>query len=385
MHQKKKSDQKLKISKEIKDIDISSIGDNLLYYSYHISFLKKLIAENRAEDDPQFISSFSSFKGEVYENIIYELLLRYAMTHDEITSFILKGPHQNKNIKNGKIGLQIDRNAQIVYKSGYKDISEFDGMFFTQDSVYFVESTIVNTTASLRKRLRKKKAILQVLFPEHKVKSLIILTDGATGTNVFPSYCTVWLTNDFDAKVLLDKILNRPKNKKRFEKLQSEKFQEVCDLEYFHFKYFDTLRYLLKRSHYSQTHKIDLKFLKTNKVRRYFDIFTKIYIGYVDFETFSSLVPKFDLDISNHIVYVVVEQKENNTFSVVYYVQTKAKKLKRVEVLTDRLDITDKDPKGFTNAEIKFMSYIIEPDFKLNENSIKYIQTLVSKWKSTDR
>ncbi len=375
--------KKLAINKDIQNLNLSSIGSNLLFYSYHISFLKKLIAQNRADDDPQFISSFSSFKGEIYENIIYELLLRYSLTNNEITSFILKGPHQNKNVKNGKIGLQIDRNAQIVYKSGYKDISEFDGMFFTEDSVYFVESTIVNTTSNLRKRLRKKKAILEILFPKLKVKALIILTNGATGTNVFPAYCTVWVTKDFDAKVLLDKILNREKGK--FKRLKSDKFVEVSDLDYYHFKYFDTLKFLLKRSHDTENHRIDLKFLRTNKVRRYFDIFTKIYIGFIDEQNFKALVPNVELEISDNIIYVTIEQKDNNKFAIVYYLRDTKRKLKRVEVLDTRVDITDKDPKGFTNSEVKFMGYVITPEFSLHKNSIKYIENSVTKWKSTDR
>jgi hypothetical protein len=375
--------QKLNINKDIHNLNLSAIGSNLLFYSYHISFLKKLIAQNKDQEDPQYISSFSSFKGEIYENIIYELLLRYAITHKDITSFILKGPHQNKNVKNGKIGLQIDKNAQIVYKSGYKDISEFDGMFFTEDSVYFVESTIVNTTSNLRKRLRKKKAILETLFPKLKVKALIILTDGATGTNVFPAYCTVWVTKDFDANGLLEKILKKEKGK--FKKVKSDKFVEVSSLDYYHFKYFDTLKFLLKKAHDVQSHKINLRFLRTNKVRRYFDIFTKIYIGYINEENFKALVPNVELEINDNIIYVVIEQKDNNKFAIVYYLRTKNKKLKRVEVLDNRVDISDKDPKGFTNSEIKFMSYIITPAYSLHKNSIKYIEKSVTKWKSTDR
>lgn len=375
--------KKLNINKDIQNINLSSIGDNLLFYSYHISFLKKLIAQNKDQEDPQYISSFSSFKGEIYENIIYELLLRYANQNPEIKSFVLKGPHQNRNVKNGKIGLQIDRNAQIVYKSGYKDISEFDGMFFTEDSVYFVESTIVNTTSNLRKRLRKKKAILETLFPNLKIKALIILTNGATGTNVFPDYCTVWVTKDFRAEELLEKILSKEKGK--FKRLKSDKYVEVSELEYYHFKYFDTLKFLLKRAHDEKTHRIDLKFLRTNKVRRYFDIFTKIYIGYIDEENFKALVPNVELEINDNIIYVTIEQKDNNKFAIVYYLRTQNRKLKRIEVLNDRVDISDKDPKGFTNSEIKFMSYIITPIYSLNKNSIKYIESSVTKWKSTDR
>ena len=160
----------LKLPQNIKELDLSEIMDNLYFYSYHCKYLKKIQTNNMDKEDPHYISTYSSFIGEVYENIIYELLIKYAIDTKEITKFILKGPHQDKyeNLKNG---LMIDRNAQIVYKAGYKDVTEFDALFFTKDSVCFVESTIVKTTTSLRKRLKKKKALLEVLFPKVKYHS----------------------------------------------------------------------------------------------------------------------------------------------------------------------------------------------------------------------
>ena len=62
-------------------------------------------------------------------------------------------------------------------------------MFITKSNeLYFVEMTLVKSVLKLRKRLRKKKALLEIIFPDYEIKALIILNEGATGTKQFPSY-----------------------------------------------------------------------------------------------------------------------------------------------------------------------------------------------------
>ncbi len=90
----------------------------------HNKNLKELVKNNTSKNDISYITAYSSFKGEIYENIIYELLLEYVLTQDEITKFVLKGPYQAKENHFIKSGLLIDSSSQIVYKSAYKDISE---------------------------------------------------------------------------------------------------------------------------------------------------------------------------------------------------------------------------------------------------------------------
>ena len=65
----------LKLPKNIKELDLSDIMDNLYFYSYHCKYLKKIKTNNKDKEDPHYISTYSSFIGEVYENIIYELLI----------------------------------------------------------------------------------------------------------------------------------------------------------------------------------------------------------------------------------------------------------------------------------------------------------------------
>ncbi|WP_228135608.1 hypothetical protein [Halarcobacter anaerophilus] len=147
--------QQLKITEEIKNLDISRIEKNLFFYKYSSKNIKPLLKSETQKISIENMAAYNSFKGEVYENIIYELLLDYALNNESITQFILKGPHQNRIDKFYKTGLMIDRSLQIVYKSNYKDISEFDALFFTEDALYFVEMSTSKKTVSLNKRLEK--------------------------------------------------------------------------------------------------------------------------------------------------------------------------------------------------------------------------------------
>ena len=80
----------LKITDRIKNLELDTILDNLSFYDYHCKYLKKLQKTDIDKDDVHYISTYSSFIGEVYENVVYELLLDYAMVNKDITKFVLK-------------------------------------------------------------------------------------------------------------------------------------------------------------------------------------------------------------------------------------------------------------------------------------------------------
>ncbi|MEA2017735.1 MAG: hypothetical protein U9N59_04745 [Campylobacterota bacterium] len=377
----------LKIPSYIKQLDISEILDNLYFYSYHNKYLQKIQKTDIEKDDPHYISTYSSFVGEVFENIIYELLLKYAIENDDITKFVLKGPHQDhyENLKNG---LMIDRNSQIVYKAGYKDVTEFDALFFTKDSVCFVESTIVKTTTSLRKRLKKKKALLEILFPKLKVKALIILSKGAMGVNVFPSYCRVWVTDALDDEKLIQDLIyhnNDTKNRK-FKKFTAKKLIHSKDVRVAIFKYFDTLSWILKslRKQNSNTI-IDNNFLTDKKTLKYFEIYSKFYIGHIDSDTFIKLLSYLGIksisediplqNIQDDQIIVTIDQTKD-MFSLVYYLKIVGDKLKKLEVNDDNLIVSNKDPKGFTASETKFMKYLFKNSYKLSLDNLKTMKSL---------
>jgi len=375
---------KLKISKDVKTLNIQSLKDNLLHYDYNTRYLLSLIKKGVPKDDPHFISSFNGFRGELFENVTYELLLQYAIKNDEITSFILKGPHQNlKDKDNAKFGLLMDRKQQIVYKAGYKDVSEYDAMFFCGNTIYFVECTIVVSTMGLRKRLRKKFALLSLLFPNHEVKALIILSQGATGIHKFPEFATVWVTDTLDPSAVLEQIAQGDEYKKeKLNRYKSDKLIQAHDITVNHFKYFDTLGWIFRKALFKDTKMLNEKFLLSDKVNRYIEIFSKIYVGFISYETLVTLAGKENLDFetSNH-VHVTIDKKDDGTYYVVFYTRVSKKRLTKIEILEAGVKLSDKDPKGFTVAETKFIDYIIKPFNEVNLKQIQNIQKRVLSWK----
>jgi hypothetical protein len=373
----------LKITDDIKNLKLDNVIDNLSFYTYHNKYLKKLQKTDIDKEDVHYISTYSSFIGEVYENVIFELLLNYAIANNDIVQFVLKGPHQD-NYQNLKNGLMIDINHQIVYKAGYKDVTEFDALFFTADSVCFVESTIVKTTTSLRKRLKKKKALLELLFPKLKIKALIILSEGAMGVNVFPSYCTVWVTKPLVNDKLIYELINKKTTKnKTFKTSKHKKLMHSKDINVTMFKFFDTLSWILKNIRKSKNNIVDFKFLSTNKIARYFEVFSKFYIGHISIDTFVQLLQYSDIrTISEEIPLdkiqdkqiIVTIEKVSDNFVLVYYLKLIGDKLKRLDFKEEQLVVTNKDPKGFTSAETKFIKFLFEKSYKLSLDDIKYIE-----------
>ena len=369
-----------KITDEIYNLDLENIKDNLFKYSYRTKNLKSFDFDNVTVDTPHY-STYSSFKGEVFENVIYEYLVQYALKEPLITRFVLKGPHQNNNEIAIKSGMAIDKSAQIVYKSAYKDITEYDALFFTQESVYFVEMSITKKTASLNKRLNKKHALLKILFPSLEVRALIVLTEGSIGIKKFPSYCTMWLTKDFTNDMALKDIVHKkqvnkgtiPKNKKRFV--------EAKDLKYTRFSYFQTLEWILQKSRSHPKYAIDLKFFQQPIVQLYFDVFTKLYIGFITTDDFASMVDEFDKKPKENKIFVTIEKINHKSFNIIYYVKETSGKLKRMEIKDRNVNYKDKDQEGFTNVEVRFIIRILKDNQQLKPEDIQSVQKFILQWK----
>ncbi|NVJ53586.1 MAG: hypothetical protein HWD90_07810 [Campylobacteraceae bacterium] len=367
----------LKISQDIKNLNFSKIEENLFYYKYDLRNIKPLLKSNEQDVSIENLATFNSFKGEVYENIIYELLLEYASNNRFIKQFILKGPHQNRIDGEYKTGLMIDRSLQIVYKSNYKDISEFDALFFTDDALYFVEMSTSKKTVSLNKRLDKKYALLKLLFPNLHIRALIILTEGTVGLKRFPAYCTIWITKDLEDIDFLKKIVFNRKKKGFKTKFTDEKFIEAYTVNHKKFVYFQTLEWILKKSRQNNECLVDLNFLKSKRLMSFFDIYTKLYVGFLNIEDFKKLVPTYDAEILN--IFVTIEKINSSEFDIVYYVKNKNGKLRRVRITKKDTSIKEKELDGFTNAEVRFMKYIVEDKYYL---TLDDIMTLKPKLKT---
>ena len=364
------------ITDKIKQLDIQDIKENLFHYSYDSKSLKSLVKSNTSKEDISYISAYSSFKGEVYENIVYELLMQYAQEESEITRFVLKGPYQDKENLYIKSGLLIDRSSQIVYKSAYKDISEFDALFFTKDSLYFVEMSTSKKTSSLNKRLAKKYALLKMIFPTLNINALIVVTKGSVGLRNFPTYATIWLTNDLEDEDLIEKIIFAKKVKNDVQTLKpprNNKFVEALKVKYKKFQYFPTLEWILNKSRENPKFPVDLKFFSSAKLGLYFDIFTKLYIGYITTEEFLTFYEDFNLKIKSDRIIVTIEKVNQTQLDIVYYAKETNGKLKRIRLEENNISVKDKELDGFTNAEVRFFMKVLEEKHHLTVDNVKHI------------
>ncbi len=371
----------MKISKSIKTLDESDIGDNLLHYDYNVNYLLSLMKKGVSEDDQHFLSSYRSFEGEVFENFVYEKLLMYAANSDNIEKFVLKGFHQDK-IKSHANTLSISEKQQIVYRTKSREISEFDAMFITKDNeLYFVEMTLVKSVLKLRKRLRKKKALLEIIFPNYEIKALIILNEGATGVRQLPPYCSVWLTNEFSAKGVLEHIVATDAKKLLPKKrVTSQKMIEAHTLKLHPFRYYNTISWITKMLRSHKKYVLDINFLMSQKVQRYHDLYNKFYVGYI---LASEMREELNLDKSikdDHKVIVALEKKHSDEIVVTYYVQ-QTRKILFLYSYDDSGKIVKekKDPYGITVTEVYHVNKMMDEHYFLNRAHIETIKKLLEE------
>ncbi|WP_345978669.1 hypothetical protein [Sulfurimonas sp. HSL3-2] len=364
----------LEATESIIELQEDDIDDNVLYYDYNIRHLLSLIKEGVPEDDNRFLSSYRSFEGEVFENYMYEKLLAYVQVQDEVEKFILKGHHQSRD-KAYANTLSISEKSQIVYRTKSREIGEFDALIFTKKELYFVEMTLVKSVLKLKKRLRKKKALLETIFPDYEIKSLIILNDGVGGVKQLPDYCKVWITKPFSAKKVLEYLRNKKAYVRKPKKvMNSKKLVEAESLRVFPFRYYNTMAWITKSLRSNKNHLINMKFLLDPLTQRYHDLYTKIYLGYMEPSEFKKIV-----DIPNDTkVVVALEKKHSDEIVLTYYIQHSRKKLDYISFNDDGvMSIEKKDPFGITVTEVYHITKLMDESFVFTANNIKTIKNLL--------
>ena len=373
----------LEISKSIRNLEKHDIADNLFHYDYNTKHLLSLINKGIDLEDPSYMSSFRSFEGEVFENFVYEKLLRYAEDNDYIDKFVLKGFHQNK-CKAYANTLSISEKEQIVYRTKSREISEFDAMFITKNNeLYFVEMTLVKSVLKLRRRLRKKKALLEIIFPNYEIKALIILNDGATGTKQFPDFCKVWFTKEFSAAEVLDYITEHNNTRRIIipkEIMKSKKMIEAHTLKLHPFRYYNTMSWITKTLRSNKKHIIDMGFLMNPKIQRYQDLYNKFYVGYLSVDNAKELLGLSDDYSENQKVVVALEKKFTDEIVVTYYLQKARKNLLLYSFDDDgKMSKEKKDPYGITVTEVFHVSKLMDKSYELNMANVSTIKKLLKE------
>ncbi len=354
---------------------MDQIGDNLLYYDYSIKHLVKLDEKGVDKESPEYLSSYRSFEGAVYENYLYEMLLIYMKENPQYGYFILKGPHaQHKsNLSNA---LYVNKKGQIVYRTRSIEINEFDGLIYNEKEIYFIEMTLIKSVTNLKRRLRKKKALLEVLFPDHEIKALIILSEGVSGSRQLPDYCTVWITKPFSA----DEVYHWLKNKKKNERLPFIRHkaknlvgEEVMDV--FPFRYYNSLSWMLRRLRAKKNAVLNMGFLKTEVCTRYIDLFTKVYFGFMDKKEFEQMYPNVP-NVTEKVV-VAIEKDHNGMLLLTYFMQHSRKKLDNIVIKNGEATIVKKDPFGISVTEVFHSLRVMDDSYRLSIKNISVVEKLL--------
>lgn len=369
----------LEISESIKKLDSSDIADNIFHYEYNSKHLLSLIRKGIALDDPSYLSSYRSFEGEVFENFIYEKLLRYAQNNEYIDKFVLKGFHQNKHRAFANT-LSISEKEQIVYRTKSREISEFDAMFVTKNNeLYFVEMTLVKSVLKLRRRLRKKRALLETIFPNYTVKALIILNEGATGIKQFPSFCKVWLTKEFSASDVLEYITSKEKRTLLpIQKISGPSMIEAYMLKLHPFRYYNTMSWITKKLRSNNKHILDMSFLMNSNIQRYHDLYNKFYVGYLKIEDAKALLNLTGEYKNDQRVVVALEKKYTDEIVLTYYLQTARKNLYLYSFDDNEKIVKEKkDPYGITVTEIFHINKQMDDTYQLSMSSVELMKKLL--------
>ncbi len=354
----------------------AELGDNLLYYDYNIDHLLSLEAKGMTMEDEGYISAFRSFEGEVYENYIYEKLLRYAANEPRIKRFIIKGPHKHRTRAQSN-ALSVSWKGQIIYRARHKEIGEFDGLLFTDKELYFVEMTLVKSVSNLKKRLRKKRALLEVLFPRYEVKALLVLNEGATGISDLPPYASVWITKPYSARHILEKLSSNAPRAPMI-RIESSKIAHAEELKISSFKYYATLTWMLRSLRSRQP--LDIDFFRRPATQRYHDIYTKVYVGFLSVEDFKTLFSDLKWEGSNATrVVVAIEKDHSGGYFLTYFIRHGAKKLDNVNLTPTGSKVVKKDPFGITLTEMNHLDKVMDSGFLLSLDQHEELDKIVKK------
>jgi len=240
--------------------------------------------------------------------------------------------------------------------------------------------TLVKSVLKLRKRLRKKKALLEIIFPNYEIKSLIILNEGATGIKQFPSYCKVWFTKEFSCKKVLNYITaQNPKKLLPKDKINSSKMIEAHTLKLHPFRYYNTMSWITKTIRSNKKYLLDMNFLMSSNIQRYHDLYNKFYVGYINVKDIKEELKLDDKYSDEQRVVVAIEKKYTDEIVPTYYIQLTRKNLYLFSYENNQIIKEKKDPYGITVTEVYHINKMMDDSYILNTSNIKMIKKLLKE------
>ncbi len=293
----------------------------------------------------------------------------------QLGQFILKGPHAKPSGAQSN-ALYVNKKGQIIYRTRSIEINEFDGLIYNEKEIYFIEMTLIKSVTNLKRRLRKKKALLEVLFPDHEIKALIILNEGVSGSKQLPSYCSVWITKPFVADDVYAWLKDKNRRKRKpFIRPKADNLVGDEVLDVFPFRYYNSLGWMLRRLRAKKNSVLNMGFLKTEVCTRYIDLFTKVYLGYMHKEDFEKLYPEVP-NVTEKVV-VSIEKDHTGALLLTYFMQHSRKKLDNIVIKDKKASVVKKDPYGISVTEVFHVLRIMDESFVLTIKNIHVVEKLL--------
>ncbi|MFA7611488.1 MAG: hypothetical protein WCY51_08315, partial [Sulfurimonas sp.] len=209
------------------------------------------------------------------------------------------------------------------------------------------------------------------------IKALIILNEGATGIRQLPSYCTVWVTEEFLANDVLEYIVDTDAKKLMPKKrVKSPKMIEAHSLKLYPFRYYNTISWITKTIN-SNKHLLDMNFLMSEKIQRYHDLYNKFYVGFIDVAEVRDMLELDESYKDDHRVIVAIEKKHSDEIVLTYYIQLTRKKLYLFSFDEDKVVKEKKDPYGITVTEVYHISKMMDEKYRLTIENLDMINKLL--------
>jgi len=262
------------------NLTFEEVKDNLFAYGFPgISIMRKI-----SKDHKNYQHNLANLKGQIYEAYIYEILYNWARCNDKVSNFVLKGPYVKP--KSVSTGFGYDKN-RFVYFSFDEQLAEFDGLFYFDGNLVFIEITISTSGSTIIKDLvddiKKKTKLLKELFDIEKVYSLVITPKKIISPKFMKlENCINWVIPNLKR---IEKII--PNLRKKDKPIQLD-----------------------KNSKYIEAQELEIKDLQINKRRKI------IYKKFIDLSNYKINRDEFLTEYSLHWwcvnrIYLGSIQKEN--------------------------------------------------------------------------
>ena len=121
-------------------------------------------------------------------------------------------------------------------------------------------------------------------------------------------------------------------------------------------------------------------FLKSQKFIRYHDLFTKVYLGYMEPEEFQTMVPTIDVPKTVKVL-VAIEKNHSGGIFITYFMQHSRKKLDNITIENGNVTLIKKDPYGVTVTEVVHILKTMHPLHKLHVKDIQTVEKLIRDYK----